>query len=167
MVEIYCDGACKGNPGPSGWGVFCATDSANHYHYGYLEVATNNIAEMTAMLYAIEMAAELNEPNVTIKTDSQYTVNGLTKWVSGWKAKGWKTASGSDVKNKELWIELYTKYSTLQQSCNVDIKWVKGHSGTYGNEMADELANLAIETKSTDKGIIDVDFVKSTSYNDA
>lgn len=138
-VEIFSDGACKGNPGPGGWGVLLRFGQHERCLYGAEAETTNNRMELTA---ALEGLKALKEPcRVILTTDSQYVRKGITEWLQGWKAKGWKTASKQAVKNQDLWqaLELAT------HSHQVEWHWVKGHSGHRENEMADQLANKAIE----------------------
>lgn len=153
---VYCDGACKKNPGPGGWGVSTRDDDNNlQYAYGYIEESTNNIAEMTAMINALRFVQSGGEQNNTIKSDSQYVINGLTKWIPGWVKKGWKTGAGEPVKNKELWVEMRDIYTSIKdEGRSVEILWVKGHSGEPGNELVDQLANLAIELKQDSSGTL-------------
>ena len=138
-VEIFTDGACKGNPGPGGWGAILRFKENEKELNGYHNNTTNNIMELTAV---IESLKSINKPfNIEITTDSKYVKNGITTWIHNWKKNGWKTASKKPVKNKELWIEL----DNLCQLYNIEWKWVKGHSGHPGNERADALANKAID----------------------
>lgn len=136
-VTIYCDGACKGNPGPGGWGAVLECKGVTKEINGYDKHTTNNKMELTA---AIKALRELIKPcNVTLYTDSQYVVRGISEWMPGWKKKNWKTATGP-VKNIELWKEL----DELTKDHNINWQWVRGHSGVAGNERADQLANDAI-----------------------
>jgi len=141
-IEIFTDGACRGNPGPGGWGALLRVkgrlDSEKPLHGGERNT-TNNKMELRA---AIEGLAALKEPcNVVLTTDSQYVRKGITEWIDGWKRKGWKTAAKKPVKNADLWREL----DRLAQMHEVEWRWVKGHSGHRENEIADELANLGID----------------------
>lgn len=143
LVEIFTDGACKGNPGPGGWGALLRYGETEKKLNGYDADTTNNRMELTAV---IEALAALHEPcQVHLTTDSQYVKNGMTKWLAGWKRKQWKTASGSPVKNKELWQALEKEVARHE----LEWFWVKGHSGHPENELADELANLAITTRGS------------------
>jgi ribonuclease HI len=137
-VQIFTDGACKGNPGPGGWGAIIRFKDNEKEINGYKPLTTNNIMELMAV---IESLKAISKPfDIEITTDSKYVKNGITAWIHNWKRNGWKTASKKPVKNKELWIEL----DNLIQKHNVSWKWVKGHSGHIENERADELANEAI-----------------------
>ena len=138
-VEIFTDGACKGNPGPGGWGAILRYGTTEKEIYGASKNTTNNIMELTAV---IESLKNLNKPcELIITTDSKYVKNGITEWIHNWKKNGWKTAAKKEVKNKELWIEL----DSLIQIHSITWDWVKGHSGHPDNERADLLANVAIE----------------------
>ena len=137
-VEIFTDGACKGNPGPGGWGALLRYGNKEKEINGYASSTTNNIMELTAVIEALK---QIKKPNVIdITTDSTYVKNGITDWIHNWKNNGWKTAARKSVKNKELWIEL----ESLIQAHKINWIWVKGHSGHPDNERADELANNAI-----------------------
>lgn len=140
-VVIYTDGACKGNPGPGGWGVLLrSADGPQKELFGGERDTTNNRMEMMAV---IEALSALKWPcEVTVYLDSQYVLKGVTEWLPGWKAKGWKTASKQPVKNEDLWRRL----DTLVQSGGHRIawRWVKGHAGDPGNERADALANRGV-----------------------
>ena len=137
-VQIFTDGACKGNPGPGGWGAILRFQDNEKEINGYESLTTNNIMELMAV---IESLKAISKPfQIEITTDSKYVKNGITSWIHNWKKNGWKTAAKKPVKNKELWIEL----DHLIQKHNVSWKWVKGHSGHIENERADELANEAI-----------------------
>ncbi len=137
-IEIWTDGACKGNPGPGGWGCLIISDGDTQKLWGGDSSTTNNRMELTAAIKALQNI----EPNsiVTLYTDSNYVKDGLTKWLAGWKKNGWRTSSKKPVKNKDLWLEL--EDCTAQHK--VTWKWVKGHSGDPNNEMADNLANLGL-----------------------
>jgi len=137
-VIIYTDGACKGNPGVGGWGAILEYKDINKKIYGYDENTTNNRMELTAAIRALDVLKEKSK--VIIYTDSKYVMNGITIWISGWKKNNWKTSSKKEVKNIDLW-KLIDKLNSFH---SVEWNWVKGHSGNTGNEMADELANLAI-----------------------
>ena len=138
-VEIFTDGACKGNPGPGGWGAILRYGTTEKEIYGASKNTTNNIMELTAV---IESLKNLNKPcELNITTDSKYVKNGITEWIHNWKKNGWRTAAKKEVKNKELWIEL----DSLIQIHSITWDWVKGHSGHPENERADLLANVAIE----------------------
>ena len=137
-VEIYTDGACKGNPGPGGWGALLTFDGQEKELCGGELSTTNNRMELTAV---IEALAALKRPSrVILHTDSQYVQKGITEWIRGWKAKGWKTAAKAPVKNVDLWKRL----DELAALHHVDWRWVKGHAGHDGNERADALANRGV-----------------------
>ena len=138
-VKIFTDGACKGNPGPGGWGAILRYGTTEKEIYGASKNTTNNIMELTAV---IESLKNLKKPcELIITTDSKYVKNGITEWIHNWKKNGWRTAAKKEVKNKELWIEL----DSLIQIHSITWDWVKGHSGHPENERADLLANVAIE----------------------
>jgi len=136
---MYTDGGCRGNPGPGGWGALLKYGQHIKELKGFQKETTNNQMELMAAIQAFKV---LNRPcKVHITTDSQYVKNGITKWVSGWKQKNWKTAANKPVKNKELWLQLDEVVSCHE----VEWFWVKGHSGHPENERVDQLANLAID----------------------
>ena len=138
-IEIYTDGACRGNPGVGGWGAIIHYLDTSKELFGGSHETTNNQMEMQAV---IEGLKALKEPcNITMYTDSKYVMDGITDWIHGWKQNDWKTANKKPVKNKELWQEL----DGLVSKHNIEWKWVKGHAGIPGNERADELANLGID----------------------
>lgn len=140
-VVIYTDGACKGNPGPGGWGVLMMAGDAKKELFGGERETTNNRMELQAV---IEALAALKRPcDVTLYIDSQYVLKGITEWIQGWKAKGWRTASKEPVKNVEYWQRLDGLVSGAGH--RIDWRWVKGHAGDPGNERADELANKGVE----------------------
>jgi len=140
QIEIYTDGACKGNPGPGGWGVLLRSGPTVKELYGGERSTTNNRMELMAVIQALEA---LKRPcAVTLYLDSQYVLKGVTEWMRGWKAKGWMTASKQPVKNQELWQRLDTLLA--QGGHEVDWRWVRGHNGDPGNERADALANLGV-----------------------
>jgi ribonuclease HI len=141
-VQIFTDGACKGNPGPGGWGAILQYGDNLKELKGFSPNTTNNIMELTAVIEA--MKALTRSCEIIVTTDSNYVKNGITEWIHSWKQKGWKTSSKKPVKNKELWIEL----DDLTQQHTIEWEWVKGHSGHPENERADELANIAIEENS-------------------
>jgi len=145
-VIIYTDGACRGNPGPGGWGAVLAYGSKKKELFGSERETTNNRMELLAAIEALE---SLNRScKVSIYTDSQYVRKGILEWMDNWKKRGWKTAARKPVKNQDLWISL----DKALMRHNVDWHWVKGHSGIAGNEHADSLANQAIDQMlNTDK----------------
>ncbi len=137
-VTIYTDGACKGNPGPGGWGVFLQYKGKSRELYGGEAETTNNRMELTAAIKGLEA---LTRPcKVTLYTDSKYVLQGITEWMDNWKKRGWKTASRQPVKNVDLWCRL----DAALQRHDVRWVWIKGHSGDHGNEKADSLANKGI-----------------------
>ncbi|MCM1512584.1 MAG: ribonuclease HI [Oxalobacter formigenes] len=134
-VEIYTDGACRGNPGPGGWGVVMVFGQHCKEMFGGELETTNNRMELTAVIRALQA---LKRPcRVILHTDSQYVKKGITEWIYGWKAKGWKTAARQPVKNTDLWQAL----DAAQAQHEISWQWVKGHAGHPGNERADALAN--------------------------
>lgn len=138
-VEIYTDGACRGNPGPGGWGVLLLAGSHRKTLHGGEEETTNNRMELTA---AIEALNALNgRCQVLLHTDSKYVMDGIRDWMPNWKARGWKTASRKPVKNKDLWEALDAAVGRH----DVEWRWVRGHTGNPGNEEADALANRGID----------------------
>ena len=140
-VTIYSDGACKGNPGPGGWGAWLKSANAHKELYGGELGTTNNRMELTAV---IEGLAALKRPcKVTLYVDSQYVLKGMTEWIAGWKAKGWKTASKQPVKNVDLWQRLDALVTGAGHQ--IEWVWVRGHAGDPGNEHADMLANRGVE----------------------
>ena len=139
IVHIYTDGACKGNPGPGGWGAILKYGKHAKELNGYSPETTNNIMEITAVIEALK---SLTRPcSIVLTTDSNYVKDGITEWIHNWKKKGWKTANKKPVKNKEFWLQLDAEVKRH----NIEWKWVKGHSGHPENERADELANEAVE----------------------
>jgi ribonuclease HI len=138
-VEIFSDGACKGNPGVGGWGALLRMGETEKELFGGEANTTNNRMELTAVIQAL---TALTRPcEVLIHTDSQYVMKGMMEWIEGWKAKGWKTAAKQPVKNDDLWKTL----DKLVAMHDVDWRWVKGHSGHPENERADQLANRGVE----------------------
>jgi len=139
-VVIYTDGACKGNPGPGGWGVLLRTEGAEKTLCGGAAQTTNNRMELTAVIEALQA---LKRPcRVTLWLDSEYVRKGITEWLPGWKARGWKTAARQPVKNVDLWQQLD---ALVQQGGHaIDWRWVRGHTGDPGNERADALANQGV-----------------------
>lgn len=137
-VIIYTDGACSGNPGPGGWGAILRSGGTERELYGGEPDTTNNRMELQA---AISALSALKRPcKVELYTDSEYVKNGITQWIRGWKARGWKTAAKKPVKNAELWKAL----EEVANTHDVTWKWVKGHAGIPENERADELARRGI-----------------------
>jgi len=137
-VDVYTDGACKGNPGVGGWGALLRSGERSREIYGGEASTTNNRMELMAVIRALEA---LKKPcRVRVHTDSQYVQLGISKWIHSWKKNGWRTADKKPVKNAELWQEL----DRLAACHQIEWLWVKGHAGHHGNERADELANLGV-----------------------
>jgi len=139
IVEVYTDGACRGNPGPGGWGVLLRFGGTEKELYGAETETTNNRMELMAAIQALENLKR--DCKVSLTTDSQYVRKGITEWIANWKKRGWKTASKQPVKNKDLWQRL-DKAATQHQ---VEWHWVRGHTGHPENERADQLANKGID----------------------
>lgn len=138
-VEIFTDGACRGNPGAGGWGVLIRWDGVEKTLHGGERETTNNRMELMAAIQALEA---LGRPSsVDLTTDSQYVRKGITEWIDAWKRRGWKTASRQPVKNRDLWERL----DTLSQRHEIRWHWVRGHTGHDGNERVDDLANQGID----------------------
>jgi len=139
IVEIYTDGACRGNPGPGGWAALLSCEGREKELAGAEALTTNNRMELTAVIRALEA---LKKPaQARVFTDSQYVRRGITEWVPSWKARGWRTADRKPVKNQDLWVEL----DKLAAAHRVEWHWVPGHAGVPGNERVDRLANQAID----------------------
>ncbi|MEM7193720.1 MAG: ribonuclease HI [Pseudomonadota bacterium] len=138
-VVIYTDGACRGNPGPGGWGATLQSGEYYRELKGFARSTTNNRMELEAAINAL--AALKRSSDVDLYTDSTYVRNGVTSWLQTWKTNNWKTAARKPVKNRELWEQL----DTLQSQHDINWHWVKGHSGDAGNDRVDELANEAID----------------------
>ncbi len=139
QVEIYTDGACKGNPGPGGWGVLLRSSGHEKELFGGEPQTTNNRMELLAVITALNTLTRPCE--IILHTDSQYVKNGITSWIHGWKKNGWKTADRKPVKNADLWMAL----DEAQKRHRIDWRWVKAHNGHEFNERADELANRGVE----------------------
>lgn len=137
-VDAYTDGACKGNPGPGGWGVLLVYGDHRKELHGGNKQTTNNRMELQAVIEALKSLKRAS--NIRIHTDSQYVHKGISEWLDGWKRKGWKTAANKPVKNQDLWEEL----DALSSRHKVKWIWVRGHTGHPGNESADRLANLGV-----------------------
>lgn len=138
LIDIYSDGACKGNPGPGGWGALLVSGGHRKEICGGELDTTNNRMEMTAVIRALE---QIKRPSrVRVHTDSQYVQKGVSEWMSGWKRRNWRTADGKPVKNQDLWQAL----DTLGSTHTIEWKWVKGHAGHPENERADALANQGV-----------------------
>ncbi|MBM3351505.1 MAG: ribonuclease HI [Betaproteobacteria bacterium] len=139
IVEIHADGACRGNPGPGGWGAWISYDGHEKELFGGELQTTNNRMELMAVIRALEA---LNRScSARVITDSVYVQKGMTEWIAGWKARGWCTSDKKPVKNEDLWRVL----DALAQQHTIDWVWVKGHAGHSGNERADLLANKGVE----------------------
>jgi ribonuclease HI len=139
-VEIYTDGACRGNPGPGGWAALLSVNGREKEISGAEELTTNNRMELTAVIRALEA---LRRPvHVRVFTDSQYVRRGITEWLAQWKKRSWLTADRKPVKNQDLWQRL----EELCAGHHIEWHWVPGHAGVTGNERVDRLANQAIET---------------------
>ena len=140
-VVIYTDGACKGNPGPGGWGALLSAGEMSKEIFGGELGTTNNRMEIMAV---IEALSALKRPcHVVLYLDSEYVRKGITEWIHGWKARGWRTAAKAPVKNVDLWQRLDALVSTSGHQ--IDWRWVRGHAGDPGNERADALANLGVD----------------------
>src|SRR5262245_32639250 len=138
-VTVYTDGACRGNPGPGGWGALLISGSHERELWGGERATTNNRMELLAAIRALEA---LKQPcRVELHTDSVYVKSGITSWLASWKKRGWKTSSNTAVKNRDLWEQL----EQLAAQHEIDWRWVRGHAGDPGNERADQLANRGID----------------------
>ena len=143
VVEIYTDGACKGNPGAGGWGALLESGGKTRELFGGEAFTTNNRMELTAVIRALEA---LRGPcRVKLHTDSQYVQLGISEWIHQWKKRGWRTADKKPVKNEDLWRRL----DELSQQHEIEWRWVRGHDGNVGNERADELANRGVASIGT------------------
>lgn len=138
-MEIFTDGACRGNPGPGGWGVLLRSGKTERELWGGEPDTTNNRMELMAAIKGLEALKRTS--TIRLTTDSQYVRKGITEWIEGWKKRGWKTAGRAPVKNRDLWERL----DLLQQAHTIDWQWVKGHSGHVENDRVDALANLGID----------------------
>jgi ribonuclease HI len=138
-IEIYTDGACRGNPGPGGWGVLLIYEGIKKTLYGGAQDTTNNRMEMQAVIEALK--ALKSDCEVSLYTDSKYVMDGINKWLPGWKKRNWQTSNKKPVKNRDLWEIL----DIATQSYKIEWHWVKGHTGNPGNEKADSLANRGID----------------------
>lgn len=139
LVRIYADGACRGNPGPGGWGVLLQYGAAEKRLYGGELETTNNRMELMAAIQGLE---SLTRPcRVVMSLDSQYVLKGITEWLPQWLKRNWQTANKQPVKNQDLWQRLVA----AQQQHRIEWEWIKGHSGHPGNELADQLANQGVD----------------------
>jgi len=139
VIEIFTDGACRGNPGPGGWGALLRSGKHEKELWGGELDTTNNRMEMTAVVQALTAIKRPSE--IVLTTDSQYVRKGITEWIVGWKRKNWQTAARKPVKNSDLWKEI----DALAATHTIDWRWVKGHSGHVDNERVDDLANRGID----------------------
>ncbi|MBX9965809.1 MAG: ribonuclease HI [Burkholderiales bacterium] len=139
VIDIYTDGACKGNPGVGGWGVLVRNGASEKELFGGEKSTTNNRMEMTAVIEALTALEQRSQ--VRLHTDSQYVQKGISEWIHSWKRRGWKTADKQPVKNVDLWQRL----DALAAQHDIEWIWVKGHAGHDGNERADRLANRGVE----------------------
>jgi len=142
-IKVYTDGACRGNPGPGGWGVYIINGNQIEELYAGDPSTTNNKMEMQAAISAL-MHLKNTNTSIELYTDSNYLRQGITEWIYNWKKNNWRTSSKKPVANRELWIEL----DKLNRQMNVNWNWVKGHAGDPGNEKADELANKGADSVS-------------------
>ena len=142
MIKVYTDGACKGNPGQGGWGALILENDVKREIYGGESNTTNNRMELMAVIRALELLKEQND--ITVFTDSTYVQKGISEWIINWKRNGWKSSNKKSVKNKDLWVEL----DHLNDLMSVKWQWIKGHAGHSGNERADYLANLGVNSSS-------------------
>ena len=138
MINIYTDGACKGNPGPGGWGALILEGDTKNEIYGGEANTTNNRMEIMAVIRALKTINAENE--ITVFTDSTYVQKGINEWIAKWKINGWRTSNKKEVKNKDLWVQL----DNLTSQLKINWIWVKGHSGHPGNDRADYLANKGV-----------------------
>ncbi len=139
MIEIYTDGACRGNPGPGGWAALLQQGEREKEISGAEPLTTNNRMELTAVIRALE---SLRKPvQARVNTDSEYVRRGITEWLTAWKARGWRTADRKPVKNQDLWEQL----EAVSARHRIEWRWVPGHAGVPGNERVDRLANAAID----------------------
>ncbi len=151
QIQIYTDGACKGNPGPGGWGAVLISGGSEKELFGGESSTTNNRMELLAV---IEALGALRRPcDVVLYLDSEYVRKGITEWIAGWKARGWRTAAKQPVKNVDLWQRLDA--AVFHAGHRIEWRWVKGHSGDPGNERADMLANRGVDlARSAGRGAV-------------
>ena len=140
VVELFTDGACRGNPGPGGWGVLMRYDGHEKELFGGEAETTNNRMELMAAIMGLESLKR--HCQVRLTTDSKYVLQGITEWIDGWKKKGWKNAAKKPVKNADLWKRL----DKAREDHEIEWIWVKGHAGHDENEMADQLANKGVDS---------------------
>ena len=141
MIKIYTDGACKGNPGPGGWGALIDNDNVQNEIFGGEDNTTNNRMEIMAVIMALKTIEVDDE--ITVFTDSKYVQKGINEWIKNWKINGWRSSNKKPVKNKDLWIQL----DDLTSKLKINWVWIKGHSGHLGNERADFLANQGVNSR--------------------
>ena len=142
-VTAYADGACRGNPGPGGWGVLLVQGGRERELHGGEPATTNNRMELTAVIRALEAVPA--GTRLRLYTDSQYVQKGITAWIHDWKRRGWRTAEKKPVKNQDLWMRL----DALADGRDLEWHWVRGHAGHDGNERADALANMGVDSVRT------------------
>jgi len=143
MIKIYTDGACKGNPGPGGWGALIIAGDTKNEIFGGEANTTNNRMEILAVIMALKSINTENQ--ITVFTDSTYVQKGISEWIGKWKINGWRTSNNKEVKNKDLWVEL----DNLTIHLKISWAWVKGHSGHSENDRADYLANQGVGMEGT------------------
>ena len=143
MINIYTDGACKGNPGPGGWGALIIEGDIKNEIFGGEADTTNNRMEILAVIMALKAINAVSE--ITVFTDSTYVQKGISEWIDKWKINGWRTSNKKEVKNKDLWLQL----DNLTVKLKINWSWVKGHSGHLENDRADYLANLGVGMEGT------------------
>ena len=141
MIKIYTDGACKGNPGPGGWGALIDDGNVQNEIFGGEDNTTNNRMEIIAVIMALETIEVDDE--ITVFTDSKYVQKGINEWIKNWKINGWRSSNNKPVKNKDLWVQL----DDLTSKLKINWVWIKGHSGHLGNERADFLANQGVNSR--------------------
>lgn len=140
-IKIYTDGGCSGNPGPGGWAAVILDGGSEYRYHGGAKLTTNNRMELLAAINGLKQSKQFLNSAFTVYTDSQYLQKGITEWIRGWKARGWKTSGGDPVKNKDLWVEL----DDLNKELCPSWEWVKGHAGDTYNEICDALTQAEIE----------------------
>ena len=152
VITIYTDGSSLGNPGRGGWGALVMSDKSVVELGGFVPDTTNNKMELLAMIKSFEMLAErgITDYDVTVFADSKYVLNGLTSWIHGWKAKGWKKADGKPVLNQDLWVALDGLYNFLQTDNKLFLEHVKAHNGQVFNERVDDIARESAEGKTVE-----------------
>ena len=148
MIRVYTDGACTPNPGKGGWAFVIVIGDEAYADYGHEEHTTNNIMEMKAIMYAMDMINE-DEP-VVIYSDSKYCVDGVNSWIHKWRKKGWKKSGGA-IKNLDIWKSIF---SLQKEKPYISVKWVRGHNGNKGNEIADEYASYAATEQVSGNALI-------------